>query len=267
MDEAGSQTAPGAGAKASRNWREFVGPPYLDDAGISDSPVTAAPSEHAPPSPGTPPAQPRALTQEATTTEPALPLPAPRSGTMSIDPATAIAVAVVVGGLVLVAWMRGRGRGTTAGVAAQAPARGARATADAPTADSADVEQTAIALAALVREADARIAELKQLKRELDGAGPRESGSTAPAFRQAADAPHTRGVHTSLGMPGTTSATRPAAFNSARPTPAAACADPVAGRVYELADSGLSPVQIASMLHEHTGKVELILALRRAAAE
>ncbi|MBX3403496.1 MAG: hypothetical protein KF699_08820 [Phycisphaeraceae bacterium] len=40
--------------------------------------------------------------------------------------------------------------------------------------------------------------------------------------------------------------------------------DPIAGEVYRLADSGLPPVQIAQKLGQHTGKVELILALRRA---
>jgi hypothetical protein len=40
--------------------------------------------------------------------------------------------------------------------------------------------------------------------------------------------------------------------------------DPLAGEVYRLADSGLPPVQIAQKLGQHTGKVELILALRRA---
>jgi hypothetical protein len=40
--------------------------------------------------------------------------------------------------------------------------------------------------------------------------------------------------------------------------------DPLAGEVYRLADSGLPPVQIAQKLGQFTGKVELILALRRA---
>lgn len=40
--------------------------------------------------------------------------------------------------------------------------------------------------------------------------------------------------------------------------------DPLAGEVYRLADSGLPPVQIAQKLGQHTGKIELILALRRA---
>ena len=40
--------------------------------------------------------------------------------------------------------------------------------------------------------------------------------------------------------------------------------DPIALEVYQLADGGLPPVQIAQRLGQHTGKVELILALRRA---
>jgi hypothetical protein len=39
--------------------------------------------------------------------------------------------------------------------------------------------------------------------------------------------------------------------------------DPLNQQVYDLADSGLPPVEIARQLHQHTGKVELILALRR----
>lgn len=38
--------------------------------------------------------------------------------------------------------------------------------------------------------------------------------------------------------------------------------DPLAREVYQLADSGKSPVEIASALEEQVGKVELILALR-----
>ena len=39
-------------------------------------------------------------------------------------------------------------------------------------------------------------------------------------------------------------------------------ADPVATEVYRLADAGRTPLEIAKELGEHTGKVELILALR-----
>lgn len=40
--------------------------------------------------------------------------------------------------------------------------------------------------------------------------------------------------------------------------------DPLARSVYELADQGIEPNQIARQLDEHVGKVELILALRSA---
>lgn len=40
--------------------------------------------------------------------------------------------------------------------------------------------------------------------------------------------------------------------------------DPLARQVYELADQGRTPVEIAGSLEEHVGKVELILALRGA---
>lgn len=40
--------------------------------------------------------------------------------------------------------------------------------------------------------------------------------------------------------------------------------DPLADSVYQLADDGLGPEQIARQLDEHVGKVELILALRAA---
>jgi hypothetical protein len=39
--------------------------------------------------------------------------------------------------------------------------------------------------------------------------------------------------------------------------------DPIAREIYRLSDAGLPPVEIASRLGQHTGKVELILALRR----
>lgn len=40
--------------------------------------------------------------------------------------------------------------------------------------------------------------------------------------------------------------------------------DPVTNRVYELADQGEKPIEIARQLNQHVGQVELILALRRA---
>ena len=44
--------------------------------------------------------------------------------------------------------------------------------------------------------------------------------------------------------------------------PASVGADPVSRDVYELADEGLGPVEIARRLDQHVGAVELILALR-----
>lgn len=57
---------------------------------------------------------------------------------------------------------------------------------------------------------------------------------------------------------------RPSPARSA-PVPAPISDDPAANRIYELADAGKSPVEIAATLAEHTGKVELLLNLRRAA--
>lgn len=200
-----------------------------------------------------------------------LPLPKGRGGgAMGIDSPTAIAVGVVIGGLAIVAWMRGRTgrpRANSTG-AVRAGATGE------------DVEQTAIALAALVREADARIVELTRLREEIAAMGaasgidrtPHSAGADAfrSASRRAFEQPamgratHGAAANGADAMLGTGSTAAQGSFTGANAHAAqGACADPVAGRVYELADSGLSAVQIASMLHEHTGKIELILALRR----
>jgi hypothetical protein len=40
--------------------------------------------------------------------------------------------------------------------------------------------------------------------------------------------------------------------------------DPLHRKVYDLADQGLTPVDIARRIEKPTGQVELILALRRA---
>lgn len=47
-----------------------------------------------------------------------------------------------------------------------------------------------------------------------------------------------------------------------KPMPTVEPADPLTRSVYELADSGRSPVEIARKLDEQVGKVDLILALR-----
>jgi hypothetical protein len=48
---------------------------------------------------------------------------------------------------------------------------------------------------------------------------------------------------------------------SARPRPERA--DPLNQQIYQLSDEGLPPVEIARQLEQQTGKVELVLALRR----
>ena len=45
-------------------------------------------------------------------------------------------------------------------------------------------------------------------------------------------------------------------------SPAVSATNPLARRIYQLADSGRDSAQIAQELEEHIGKVELILALR-----
>jgi hypothetical protein len=49
----------------------------------------------------------------------------------------------------------------------------------------------------------------------------------------------------------------------ARPMPADKATDPLNQRIYEMADEGMPPVEIARTLKQQTGKVQLILALRR----
>lgn len=46
--------------------------------------------------------------------------------------------------------------------------------------------------------------------------------------------------------------------------PAPLSLDPLHRRVYDLADKGISPVEIARQIDRPTGQIELILALRRA---
>lgn len=46
-------------------------------------------------------------------------------------------------------------------------------------------------------------------------------------------------------------------------TASTAVADPLSRHIFDLADQGLAPVEIARKLNEHVGKVELILALRK----
>jgi hypothetical protein len=91
----------------------------------------------------------------------------------------------------------------------------------------AQLDAKTIEIEMLIRRADERLAELRRLT---------EQGAPPPQAE----------------LPG------------APPMPAEPASDPLSRRVCELADEGLSPVEIARQLDEHVGKVELILALRKA---
>jgi hypothetical protein len=54
-----------------------------------------------------------------------------------------------------------------------------------------------------------------------------------------------------------------AEVRAARPADPVLNADPLNQRIFELADEGMPPVEIARTLKQQTGKVQLILALRR----
>ncbi len=94
---------------------------------------------------------------------------------------------------------------------------------------AAQVENRVARLEMLLREADARIAQLEAL-----------TGAEAPAAPEFRVAPRV-----------------------SAPSAPKIGSDELSQRVYELADSGLTPASVARELGEHTGKVELILALRQ----
>jgi hypothetical protein len=67
-----------------------------------------------------------------------------------------------------------------------------------------------------------------------------------------------------LSEPAAAPAPPPPANGSRRPASGPPPMDPLTRSVYEHADAGLSPLEIAQQLDEQVGKVELILALRDA---
>jgi hypothetical protein len=90
----------------------------------------------------------------------------------------------------------------------------------------------------LIGQADRRINELETLIEDQN--------SPAPVPKQRLRRPVDSKISIAVGGP---------------PEPAEP-QDPLAKSVYALADHGLAPNEIADKLHEHIGKVELILALR-----
>ena len=94
----------------------------------------------------------------------------------------------------------------------------------------AKLDNKAARLELLIQQADDRIARMSQ-DNEADGIAPNESQFTSPTAAAAAS-----GLGVSI--------------------------DPLTQSVYELADTGCQPIQIAQALDEQVGKVELILSLR-----
>lgn len=117
----------------------------------------------------------------------------------------------------------------------------------------------------LIQDADQRIAELRRLQGEAGSSprpqmpGPAGPSATTPPVSPPGMSPGTS-PGTSPGMPPTTSSASRFASPPAEPEPA----DELSRNVYRLADAGNTSVEIAQTLREHVGKVELILALRKA---
>lgn len=157
------------------------------------------------------------------------PIPVPARPLWTPDGPTIAAGVVVVIGLALAAWLRGRTafRGPAHRSTTHASSRGM------PPRLSAAAE----GLERLIAVADDRIERLERLTAALD---------------------------TGRGRPGAATGGLPVAERKPLPTPAPAN-DGFTLRVYELADRGMKPVEIAGELQEHTGKIELMLALRRQA--
>jgi hypothetical protein len=103
------------------------------------------------------------------------------------------------------------------------------------------LDQKSARLERLLAEADRRIAEL----RPMSGESPTPGAGGYPGARGAAPPP------------------APLKFPP-RGNPAPLSDDPLSRSVYELFDQGHAPIDIAKKLNEQIGKVELILALRRA---
>lgn len=111
----------------------------------------------------------------------------------------------------------------------------------------AQLDAKTVQLEQMLRDAEAMVARLEELRRGTTNAGAAEGAATSQA---PGGEPESAGI----------SEVGPALSTGAADDPA----DPMARSVYELADQGLDAAQIAQRLNEHVGKVELILALRNA---
>jgi hypothetical protein len=122
----------------------------------------------------------------------------------------------------------------------------------------AQLDSQAARLEALIRQADARIARLQQLPPEV---APPSAATNPPGIFTALNASREKVAQTAGSLRGATNPAPPR-LPSSDSGAALIPDDPLARQVYQLADAGLGPPDIAKKVGEHVGKVELILALR-----
>lgn len=206
---------------------------------------------------------------------PTLP-PAATGAPMSGNGALAITL-LLSGGALLVLWGAMRARdaaakrtggphGTIAGVGSARSLFKRRGGADAAELASVarDVEELAERLAARMDERAERLERLIEAADERLARLEHATGETPRSPVRAARGPTT--VRTALSRiaaedDGATPAPEPKRVVASA---GAFAPDPINGKVYELADMGKQPAEIAAALDEHIGKVQLILALREA---
>jgi hypothetical protein len=114
-------------------------------------------------------------------------------------------------------------------------------------------------MARLMREADLRVARLEQVLRAESGPLVRPTPNDHDGVRQPPLASPPSQRPSSMVEPTHGAMGGGAGQGGSGPIGG----DPMAREIYQLSDQGLPPVEIARRLGQHTGKVELILALRR----
>jgi hypothetical protein len=122
---------------------------------------------------------------------------------------------------------------------------------------SHQLDAKAVRLEQLIEDADHRLTRLRHVAERLENA-PHNAKEINPA--STAEAGGERASH-QADPTDLLSASAPAPPHANEASPHAA-ADPLTRSVYALADEGYDAQEIATRLKEHTGKVELILALR-----
>ncbi|NJL30536.1 MAG: hypothetical protein HC898_02270 [Phycisphaerales bacterium] len=118
---------------------------------------------------------------------------------------------------------------------------------------SAQLDAKAAHLEQLIKEADQRLKRLEEMQTGgiAKQSSPQGHGSDDMPAEDSDNAMSNADAGTKHGLSNALNANR------------ADDPDPLALQVYLLADRGLAPAAIAGELHEHVGKVELILALRQ----